>query len=58
MINNEYDELYASLCFSDKACRACARGADGVYMDVKRLKLMLQSLLPQREQCIKEHLFL
>ena len=58
LVNDVYDELYASLCFSDNVCRACARGADGVHMDVMRLTRVVQLLLPRREQCIQEHLFL
>ena len=45
-------------CNADFDCRSCARGADGVYVDINLLINIINTALIERDQCLKEHVFM
>jgi hypothetical protein len=49
---NGADELSAA-CFQDMNCRPCTREADGVTIDVNKLKMVLDKAVLDREECIR-----
>jgi hypothetical protein len=42
-------------CFFNGVCRSCARGADGVEINIEKLKIILEQSLIDRRQCILDN---
>ena len=45
-------------CNADFDCRSCARGADGMIVDIHLLINIMNKALIQRDQCLKDHVFM
>ena len=45
-------------CLEDNLCRSCARGADGVVVNIKYLKSVIEGALKKRNKCLRQHPFL
>jgi Glycosyltransferase 61 len=55
--NTEIEKIttYSNFCLEDDLCRSCARGADGLIINLEKLKKNLHELLLKREKCIIGH---
>lgn len=58
--NTETEKIstYSDLCLEDDLCRSCARGADGLVVNMEKLMSNMRGLLVKREKCIVQHDFL